>query len=73
MPDIQHAAQEVNDALDRITQAGSDQNAVRQAVNDAKQKVQALVQQAQQGGQGAQGTGQSGTHQAQGQHDTRQR
>ena len=48
MPDLHSAAQEVNAALDRITQAGTDQHKIQQAVQDAKAKVQALVQQAQQ-------------------------
>ena len=57
MPDLHSAAQEINAILDRITQAGGDQQKVQQAVQEAKQKVQELVQHAGQGGQGAQQQG----------------
>jgi hypothetical protein len=54
MPDIHQAAQDVNTALDKIIQAGSDPHAIQQAVQEAKQKVNLLVQQAQQSGQQSQ-------------------
>jgi hypothetical protein len=58
MANIDQAAQAVNAALDKITQAGGDQQKVQQAVTEAKQKVTELVQAAQaQHGQGAE-TGQ---------------
>jgi len=48
---LKSAAEQVKSSLDRITQAGGDQQKIQQAVNDAKQKVDQLCQQAEQGGQ----------------------
>ena len=52
---IDQAAQALNAALDRITQAGGNQQQVQQAVTEAKQHVTELVQaaHAQGGGGGA--------------------
>lgn len=47
MANVDQAAQALNAALDRITQAGGNQQAVQQAVTEAKQHAQELVQAAQ--------------------------
>jgi predicted outer membrane protein len=55
MSSVQDAGQQVNQALDKIMQAKDNPQQLQQAVNDAKQKVQQLIQQAQQNEQGQQG------------------
>jgi len=47
-PNLQAAAQQVKDALDKIANAKNDPAAVQQAINDAKAKVDQLVQQSEQ-------------------------
>jgi hypothetical protein len=45
---VQQSAQQVKQSLDAITQAGTDQNKIRQAVNEAKTKLDQLIHQTQQ-------------------------
>jgi len=46
MANLRDAAQQVKQALDKITQAKNNPEQVQQAVNDAKQKLDQLIQQA---------------------------
>ncbi len=48
MANVQQAAQQVKQALDKIAQAKSNPQQLDQLIQDAKQKVDQLVQQADQ-------------------------
>lgn len=48
MANVQQTAQQVRQALDKITQNKDNPQKVEQAVNEAKQQVEKLVQEAQQ-------------------------
>ena len=54
---LKSQGEQVKQALDKIAQAGTDQQKIQQAVNDAKAKVDQLCQQAEQGSQGSQSQG----------------
>lgn len=48
MSNVQQTAQQVRQALDKITQNKDNPQKVEQVVNEAKQQVEKLVQEAQQ-------------------------
>jgi phage gp36-like protein len=51
---LKSQGEQLKQSLDKITQAGGDQQKIQQAVQDAKTKIDQFVQQADQGSQGQQ-------------------